>query len=760
MAKKKSSKIINQTDAKMNLQPQATTRPDNMGKPQPQRRVGQSKAPGSRPSGQGPQGLTPGTRVGQLGAPGSRPSGQGPQGLTPGIRVGQLEAPSSGPLGREPEGLAPDVRTKIIEDRASGRMRRVALALEGGGAFGAFQVGVLQNLFKRGLSPVIVTATSVGALNAAKVAEGGGIGCITELLGLWRGIKDNDSIYKKNPLVDKLFDRTLEEWKGWALFSAAWTFFGGMPWFAEAEWPGLDASLDEFKAEVDAIESFNLQDPLIELVEQNINPQKVADSGILLRLAAVARDSGDLRFFTEYGDVETVDGFMLKEGRQDGPNINLGDKLLAPNLADGVIASSAIPMIFKPWLVQGGEYYWDGAVREAVPIRKALELGATDLVAILTGSGPWADRPQFEPRDYALVIERVKQVDDPDEVDLGIVRFSGRADYYVSVKVGHGDPVRSPVRDDDRDFQPYWTFPGAVGEIRISVYDSEDNPDHCDVSPVEDQRDLHLYFDGETIDGDVAQIEEYGRDYPDNLPKVGDLIHVKGKGEADRVEIWFRFVSYDKGSSYASSLPDLIRVSPVIRLLQAMGQMQKEVDIGDYDILDMLDVIHEMAVELGEQPVVHSLNSQNIFPLPRDIRGRAYALPRYTVIEAPISLGSIVDFDENIIKANIEIGKIVGKYTRVGFLDCLDAPLQAGRYVNPTQDPDKSDVDLAQEMKSAILAYLDEVVSSLREKELARGENWLYYARLCNAIERKLNQYRDAHIVPTRRSILDTSPLP
>lgn len=656
----------------------------------------------------------------------------------PGEQDFNWEEPGHGPLGDEPPGPEPVHRRSPLDGRASGRVRRAALALEGGGARGAFQVGVLINLYKRGLEPVIITGTSVGALNAAKMAEGRGITGVAQLKELWRAIQGDVSIYEDNPLVDKLGDHTLDRWLGWLPFAASWTFFAGQPWLGAATFPGLDSSLGEIQTDVDGIESFKVQDPLISLVEEQIDPQRVANSGIKLRMASVTRDSGQVRYFTELGDVESVEGLRVREGRQDGVAVNREPELIAPNLADGVIASSAIPMIFKPWLIHGGEYYWDGAVRENVPIRKALELGATDLIVVLTGPGPWAKEIEYSPTRFALVVERVHQVSDPDSL-LG---FPGNGDFFVVVEV-HGEPQTSAVREDCRDFSPYWTFPNVMADISIFVYDDEDPPEICSVSPEDGHNEVRIFFDGETISGDVSG-------------NVGDLIHARGTGDAPRVEIWFRIVSYDGGSSYGSGLPELIQVTPVIRMLQIMGQMQEEVRIGDFDVLNTLDVLHEMAKELGEGSTVSSLDSQESFPLPRDILGRAYALPRYVVIEAPLNLTAITSFDPEMIRANIELGELVAKYTRVGFLDALEAPRQAGQYVNPTQDPDLSDEDLEGEKKHAILEFLNGEARKWRALEEAGGPGWLTAQRLGEFFEHKSHQYRDAQIVPVRRSALPT----
>ena len=71
---------------------------------------------------------------------------------------------------------------------------KTAYVLSGGGAKGAFQVGAMEYLHKKGLRPDLIVGTSVGALNAAGYSYGGMRG----LLNLWDGIKGNKSIIKLN----------------------------------------------------------------------------------------------------------------------------------------------------------------------------------------------------------------------------------------------------------------------------------------------------------------------------------------------------------------------------------------------------------------------------------------------------------------------------------------------------------------------------------------------------------------------------------
>ncbi len=70
---------------------------------------------------------------------------------------------------------------------------RLAIVLSGGGAKGAFQVGVLDALVNgRGVRPAIVVGTSTGAIQALGVAQND----VTALVNVWTGLKGNGDIYK------------------------------------------------------------------------------------------------------------------------------------------------------------------------------------------------------------------------------------------------------------------------------------------------------------------------------------------------------------------------------------------------------------------------------------------------------------------------------------------------------------------------------------------------------------------------------------
>jgi len=126
-------------------------------------------------------------------------------------------------------------------------MTKLAIVMSGGGAKGAFQVGVLDALINiHGVKPAIVVGTSTGAIQALGVAQND----VTGLLNVWKNLKSNDDIYHERA----------------GLLSA---FLGQ-------------------KAIYDA-------SPLYKLLKDFANPAKLTASGIELRLGVVSLQSGEFR---------------------------------------------------------------------------------------------------------------------------------------------------------------------------------------------------------------------------------------------------------------------------------------------------------------------------------------------------------------------------------------------------------------------------------------------------------------------------------
>ena len=177
----------------------------------------------------------------------------------------------------------------------------LAIVLSGGGAKGAFQVGVLDALIgDKKVDFDISVGTSTGAIQAAAVAQDD----IPRLINFWTSIKKPDDIYRK---------------RGGTLLS----IITGQP-------------------------SLYTTAPLKTLLRQSIDEQKIRATGKRLRIGIVNLTNGEFRVVGEN----------------------------APNLADWVYASCAMPFVFPPQESRdalGNDEQWvDGGVRDVTPLDSAL----------------------------------------------------------------------------------------------------------------------------------------------------------------------------------------------------------------------------------------------------------------------------------------------------------------------------------------------------------------------------------------------------
>lgn len=83
---------------------------------------------------------------------------------------------------------------------------KYGLVLEGGGARGAYHIGAIKALLENGVEIGAVTGTSIGALNAAFIAEGN----FEEAYRLWNTISFNDLFDVENEKIKKAMDVNLD----------------------------------------------------------------------------------------------------------------------------------------------------------------------------------------------------------------------------------------------------------------------------------------------------------------------------------------------------------------------------------------------------------------------------------------------------------------------------------------------------------------------------------------------------------------------
>jgi Predicted esterase of the alpha-beta hydrolase superfamily len=269
------------------------------------------------------------------------------------------------------------------------RMARspVAFVLSGGGSQGSFEVGVLRYLYDDlGLRPAILVGSSVGAIIAAKLAEGDdeetGRRAIDELEDIWRGLKSNRDMWLTEPWLDKL--RAQATWasdlRGRAgehgsVGSQARVVMRMLGEIVRNP-PETDGTVEALRAAMRA-KSLLSMEPVRGIVEQKLSPQLMQQSGLTLRVGAVGLESGELRYIDQHGQMYARDGERL-----DVPLVSVHD---------AVLASASIPVVFAP-KAMGGEHYVDGGVREILPLALAFNgLGAGHIFAVVA-SAPGVDR--------------------------------------------------------------------------------------------------------------------------------------------------------------------------------------------------------------------------------------------------------------------------------------------------------------------------------------------------------------------------------
>jgi NTE family protein len=194
---------------------------------------------------------------------------------------------------------------------------RVVLVLQGGGALGAYQLGVYQALHEAGIEPEWVIGTSIGALNAAVIAGNAREERLAQLQRMWQ---------------------RFEHGNGSSQFA---TLLSGIPGFFAPRmpaWGGLQARVG-----LDAA-SYYVTSPLRETLSQLVDVERLGKD-IRLTVGAVSVTAGTMRYF---------------------------DSRKEPLSLDEVMASGALPPGF-PAVRVNGEAYWDGGLYSNTPLEAVLD---------------------------------------------------------------------------------------------------------------------------------------------------------------------------------------------------------------------------------------------------------------------------------------------------------------------------------------------------------------------------------------------------
>ena len=225
-----------------------------------------------------------------------------------------------------------------------------ALVLPGGGARGAFQVGVLKAIAElmppRACNPFpVISGTSAGAINSVVLAS---------------------KARHYSVAVDEL-ERVWSHFRSKHVFRTdSWTMFkSSIHWMTAIVFGGLI---------VGAPRSLLDNTPLGSLLSRNVRFPRIQvsiDNGYLDAFAVTA---------ASYGSARSMTFFQAAAGKQQWARTRRVGIRQELHL-DHLMASIAVPMIFPPVNIDG-EYFGDGAMRQATPLSPAIHLGADRILVI------------------------------------------------------------------------------------------------------------------------------------------------------------------------------------------------------------------------------------------------------------------------------------------------------------------------------------------------------------------------------------------
>ncbi len=247
--------------------------------------------------------------------------------------------------------------------------RGLGLVLSGGGARGAYQVGVLQYLARQFPTaiPEVLTGVSAGAINAAFIAS------------------------RQEPFVQKL-DELAEMWSNLRI-EQVFRVDHDMMWRA-VRWGGR--LLTGGKSPLKPAKSMVDTRPLREVLERELRP--AADGTIEGVHASLS--AGWLRAFaltaSSYTTGQSITWVQTREDCAMPAWERPQRKSSMCSLrVDHVMASAALPFFF-PAIEVDGAWYGDGGIRLTAPLSPAIHLGATRILAVTTRynrTREEADRP-------------------------------------------------------------------------------------------------------------------------------------------------------------------------------------------------------------------------------------------------------------------------------------------------------------------------------------------------------------------------------
>jgi len=280
-------------------------------------------------------------------------------------------------LGADP-GEPP--RANAVKSKAAARAGipgQVVLVLQGGGALGAYQVGVYQALHEAGIEPDWVIGTSIGAINAALICGNEPSQRLERLNTFWAQVEQNG--YGSSALDPFGFA---------SMLGTMTTVLRGIPSFFTPNLVALNGTKHETSVEQ---ASYYSTAPLRETLRQLVDWQYLCDCKTRLTVGAVNVCSGAMRYF---------------DTRQEELAV------------EHVMASGALPPAFGAVRIDG-EPYWDGGIYSNTPIEAVLD-DKPRRDSLIFAVNVW-HQTASEPNSIWEVMGRTKDI-----------QFASRADNHIA----------------------------------------------------------------------------------------------------------------------------------------------------------------------------------------------------------------------------------------------------------------------------------------------------------------------------------------
>jgi NADPH-dependent 2,4-dienoyl-CoA reductase/sulfur reductase-like enzyme/predicted acylesterase/phospholipase RssA len=238
------------------------------------------------------------------------------------------------------------------------------LALQGGGALGAFECGVVKAMEEYKIYPDIVAGISIGAFNSAIIASNPK-NATAALEAFWAELS-----------VDTLNFMPADEGTRRYLSSLSSIVWGSKKFFH----PRWLMPFDDNNELLTDWTSFYDPSPIKNLLHKYINFAQLKESPIRLLLMAVNVETAEFETFDSYTDEITV---------------------------EHILASGSLPPGF-PWTTINGKHYWDGGIVSNTPLDSTLEIcGATSKKVYIIDLYP---RKRSLPKNMTEVLTRKDEI--------------------------------------------------------------------------------------------------------------------------------------------------------------------------------------------------------------------------------------------------------------------------------------------------------------------------------------------------------------